>query len=270
VTVARVLVIEDHPANLDLMSYLLRAQGHEALTATDGEQGLVRARNERPDLIVCDVQLPGMDGLAVAAALKADPALSAIPRVAVTALAMLGDRERVLAGGFDAYVSKPIDPARFVEQIEELMPPGSASTPQARFADSAPGVEPMPDQRELVLVVDDQDVNLRLLRSLLEPSGYGIVEATTHADAVASARTRCPDLVISDVHMLDGDGFDLLRALQADESLRSIPFMFLTSTFTNVEDQRRGLAMGARRYLLRPIEPQVLLAEIRACLSEVA
>jgi CheY-like chemotaxis protein len=114
----RILLLEDNPANLELMTYLLRAFGHTVLTAEDGRQGLHSARQEQPDLIICDVQLPEMDGYAVAAALKADPALRKIPLVAVTALAMVGDRDRMLAAGFDGYLAKPIDPETFVGQIE--------------------------------------------------------------------------------------------------------------------------------------------------------
>ena len=85
---ARILIIEDNPANLELMTYLLSAFGHTVLTAEDGRQGLATARGEGPDLIVCDIQLPEMDGYEVARWLKSDPDLRTVPLVAVTALAM--------------------------------------------------------------------------------------------------------------------------------------------------------------------------------------
>ena len=111
---ARVLVIEDNRTNLELMSYLLTAFGHEVLTAADGEEGLEVARRCLPELIICDVQLPKLDGFGVAAQLKSHPALKTIPLLAVTALAMVGDRDKLLAAGFDGYLSKPIDPETFV------------------------------------------------------------------------------------------------------------------------------------------------------------
>ena len=114
---ARILVIEDNSANLELMVYLLEAFGYEALTALDGERGLDLARSENPDLILCDVHLPKLDGYEVAARLKSDPRLCRIPLVAVTALAMVGDRNRVLAAGFDAYIAKPIVPEMFVLEV---------------------------------------------------------------------------------------------------------------------------------------------------------
>lgn len=113
----RVLVIEDNADNLELMTYLLRMFGHEPLIARDGEQGIAAALNERPDLIICDIQLPGIDGEEVACRLKADPNLASIPLVAVTALAMVGDRDRLLAAGFDGYLAKPVEPETFVATV---------------------------------------------------------------------------------------------------------------------------------------------------------
>src|SRR5438445_117978 len=105
---ARILVVEDNPANLELMTYLLKAFGHSPTVAHDGVDGLEAAQREQPDLILLDVQMPRMDGYEVARRLKRDPVLRAVPVVAVTALAMVGDRDRVLASGFDGYIAKPI------------------------------------------------------------------------------------------------------------------------------------------------------------------
>jgi CheY-like chemotaxis protein len=118
---SRILVIEDNAANLELMVYLLSAFGHTVLSAVDGEQGLARALAERPDLVLCDIHMPKMDGYEVARRLKMDPDCRTIPMVAVTASAMVGDRGRVLKAGFDGYLAKPIDPETFVEQIERFL-----------------------------------------------------------------------------------------------------------------------------------------------------
>ena len=119
----RMLVIEDNPANLELMSYLLQAFGYDAVSAADGVAGLEAARRETIDLIICDVHLPVLDGYAVAASLKKHPVLRRIPLVAVTALAMVGDREKLLAAGFDGYIAKPIEPEKFVQQLEAFLQP---------------------------------------------------------------------------------------------------------------------------------------------------
>ena len=120
---AKILVIEDNPTNLQLMTYLLQAFGHTPLEAVDGETGLELIRHEAPDLILCDIHLPGTDGFGVAKQLKSHPAFSKIPLVAVTALAMVGDRDRILSAGFNGYITKPIAPETFVDQVEAFLPP---------------------------------------------------------------------------------------------------------------------------------------------------
>src|SRR5688572_4353159 len=105
---AKVLIVEDNPANMTLANFLLTSGGHTVLSATDAEAGLTLARDEQPDLILMDIQLPGMDGLAATALLKGDDATRAIPVIALTALAMKGDEERIRAAGCDGYIGKPM------------------------------------------------------------------------------------------------------------------------------------------------------------------
>jgi two-component system cell cycle response regulator DivK len=105
---ATILVVEDNAANMKLANFILTTAGHTVIGATDAETGLKLARAEQPDLIVMDIQLPRMDGLQATGLLKADPATRAIPVIALTALAMKGDEERILAAGCDGYVAKPL------------------------------------------------------------------------------------------------------------------------------------------------------------------
>ena len=138
---SRILVIEDNPTNLELMAYLLDASGHTVLVAGDGEEGVEATRREGPDLLICDIQLPKMDGYTVARRLKGHPALRTIPLLAVTALAMVGDRDKVLAAGFDGYISKPITPETFVGQVEAFLrtaPQFSSVQTLARSASEGP------------------------------------------------------------------------------------------------------------------------------------
>jgi CheY-like chemotaxis protein len=119
---ARVLVIEDNRPSLELMSYLLHAFGHTPLEAYNGLDGLEAIRRERPDLVICDIDLPKLDGYALAGRAKADPEIRDIPLVAVTALALVGDRDRAIRAGFDGYLAKPIEPETFVQEIERYLP----------------------------------------------------------------------------------------------------------------------------------------------------
>ena len=118
---ARILVIEDDLASRELMTYLLQAFGHTLQCAGDGAEGLEAIGREGPDLVICDVHLPKIDGYEVARQLKWHPTWRTIPLVAVTASAMAHDRNKALAAGFDGYLTKPIDPETFVQQIEAFL-----------------------------------------------------------------------------------------------------------------------------------------------------
>lgn len=134
---AKILIIEDNAGSMELMNYLLRNGGHETIAARNGADGIARALAERPQLIVCDIHMPVMDGYEVARRLKADPATRDIPLVAVTALAMMGDRERVLAAGFDDYVTKPIEPEVIAAQLARKLG-GGPPAPDPAGTDPAP------------------------------------------------------------------------------------------------------------------------------------
>jgi two-component system cell cycle response regulator DivK len=125
---ARILVVEDNPANMKLATLLLRNAGHVALCAVDAETGLTLARAEQPDLLLMDIQLPGMDGLAATALLKKDPATAAIPIIALTAMAMKEDREKTRAAGCDAYIAKPLRYQELYGAIDRLL---AGAQPQA-------------------------------------------------------------------------------------------------------------------------------------------
>lgn len=118
---ASILIIEDNPANMKLASLLLRNVGHRVLGATDAEAGLLLARADPPDLILMDIQLPGMDGLAATALLKQDPLTVAIPVIALTAMAMKEDQEKSRLAGCDAYISKPLRYQELYTAVDNLL-----------------------------------------------------------------------------------------------------------------------------------------------------
>jgi len=118
----RLLIIEDNEQNLYLMRFLLEKSGFEVVGAEDGREGVEKALTVKPHAILLDIQLPEMDGYAVAAELSRHEALNNVPIIAVTSYAMVGDRERVLAAGATGYIEKPIDPETFVADIARYLP----------------------------------------------------------------------------------------------------------------------------------------------------
>jgi two-component system cell cycle response regulator len=266
-----ILIIEDNPTNMELMVYLLGAFGYEVSTATDGQEGIETALNQGPDLILCDLEMPRTDGYEVVTHLRAQSALPPIPIIAVTALAMVGDRDRVLACGFDGYISKPIYPESFVDQVEVFVPLHKRPARVTLSSDVISAQKPIPQPtRAAVLLVDDSVVNVDLIRSTLEPSGYAVISANNVAAAMDLAQHKSIDLILSDLHMSPESGLAFLQYVKADSRLRSIPFILMTASMADPPDgtEEKAFELGVARFLSRPIAPEQLLLEVEACLTD--
>ena len=252
------------------MAYLLRAFGHEALEAHEGAEGIEVGRREKPDLILLDIHMPRMDGYEVAQLLGADPECCQIPLVAVTALAMVGDREKILSSGFSGYIAKPIDPEAFSAQVQGFLGAGPAPTvPRgAHLEKNTPTARSLPHKKiAVVLFVDNTQTNIDLMRSTLEPSGYEVFAALSAKEGLDMAQRTKPDLILSDVHMPRQDGYDFLRMVQADPALAKIPFVFLSASVWSTREQQQALVRGATKFISRPIDPGALLSELEDCLK---
>jgi len=116
-----ILIVEDDPKNLKLIRDLLQIRGYTTLEATDGKQGVDMARAKMPDLILMDIQMPVMDGFEAISILKADPVTKNIPTIALTALAMQGDREKCMEAGSNDYITKQLDTRAFVTKVKEYL-----------------------------------------------------------------------------------------------------------------------------------------------------
>jgi len=117
----RILVIEDHEDNRRILRYLLTSAGYEVIEAITGEEGVASAEAQRPDLILMDIQLPGLDGYEATRRIKANPDLRRIPIIVVTSYALSGDDVKALAAGCDAYVTKPFNPRQLLAKIQEYL-----------------------------------------------------------------------------------------------------------------------------------------------------
>jgi len=264
-------VIEDNPTNLQLMVYLLTAFGHEALEAHEGVEGVEKAQREKPDLILLDIHMPRMDGYEVARRLGEMPDSARIPIVAVTALAMVGDREKILASGFSGYIAKPLDPETFATQVQEYLGAAHRASPQLAAHLQHHSVPAKPSALKkfaVVLFVDNMQTNIDLVRSVLEPSGYEVYAALSAKEGLDLARRIKPDLIVSDVHMPHQDGYDFMRMVQAQPELSAIPFVFLSSSVWSPKERDQALSQGARKFISRPIEPQALLDHLKDCIPK--
>jgi two-component system cell cycle response regulator len=243
---ARILIIEDNPTNMELMSYLLTAFGHTPLMAFDGESGVRLAREAGPDLILCDVHLPKLDGYGVVGMLKRDPQMSRIPVLAVTALAMVGDRERLMEAGFDGYIGKPIEPEQFVADLEPFLPSAQAAKPAA----------------QTLLIVDDDAFMLDVLADFLGPEGYTILTAQTAAEGLELLERHAVQVIVCDqcMPLTSGTAF-LERARQ----LRPGCYRIMLTALAGFEPITEAIERGViDRYFTKPWDG----AELRASLRE--
>ena len=268
---ASILVIEDNETNLRLLVYLLEAYGYVPLTAMDGQSGLEIAQSEPVDLIICDLEMPKVDGYEVSKRLKAHPELKTIPVVAVSAFAMVGDRDRILAAGFDGYIAKPINPETFVHQIADFLPAEKRLDRPTDLSTAMPSPAlPGPRNGWTILVVDDCDPNLSFIRQTLEPSGYNVLAAKSVMQGMDLAHKNGCDLILSDMHIPHQDGLDFLRSVKNDPKLRSIPFLIVSSSGPSSAEHESAIALGVEKFMRRPMEPEELLLTIGKYLRPAA
>jgi two-component system cell cycle response regulator len=251
---ARILIIEDNPANVELMAFLLTAYGHSAASAPDGPRGLAAARAQVPDLVACDVNLPGMSGYEVVAALKLDPRLARVPVLAVTALAMAGDRERVLNAGFDGYISKPIEPDSFVAELEAFLPAAQASAAAAQ-----------PEALPTVLLVDDDPFMLAVLADMLEGEPLRVLSAASGLEALALLEREAVEVILCDQAMPGMNGTEVLAQVAARHP-RTVRLMLTGQhDLTEIEDALRAGVADA--HYAKPVSAASLRERIRQALA---
>ncbi|HEX7024614.1 MAG TPA: GAF domain-containing protein [Gemmatimonadales bacterium] len=235
-----VLVIDDDPAARTITRRVLSREGYGVIEAADGETGLRLARELRPDLITLDILMPGMDGWAVLAGLKADPALAGIPVILQT---IVEDRNMGFALGASEYLTKPIDRKRLAALVKRYVPTPTAGP---------------------VLVVEDDAPTRALLGRALSRAGWTVTDAENGRVALERMAETRPALVLLDLMMPEMDGFAFIDALRRDESRRNIPVVVITAK-TLTDSDRRRLNGGVERVVEKhALDAEALLAEVRA------
>ncbi|CAH0257887.1 Polar-differentiation response regulator DivK [Massilia sp. Bi118] len=248
---ARILIVEDDPSTRELMALLLQEAGHEISDAADGAAGLQLALATRPDLLICDLRLPSLDGWSVARALKADADCAHIPLLAVSALIEDGDRERVRQAGFDGYLCKPIEPASFVAEVEAFLP-----------AAPAEAAAPAPPT---LLVVDDDAFMREVLVDALESEPWRILSAGSAEEALALLARHPIQVVLSDQSMPGMQGSELMARVSRDYPHTVRLILSGLSGPSELEAIERACAAGqADRHLVKPWAAGALREDLRA------
>ncbi len=238
-----ILVVDDDPNVRELMQRFLRAQGMRIVTAATGEEGLRLARELRPAAITLDVMMPGMDGWATLAALKADPDLADIP---VTMLTIVEDRGLGFALGASDYLTKPIDRERLVRALRRYCRNRDACT---------------------VLVVEDDPATREVVGRALEAAGWTVDLAEHGRAGLERLAERVPGVILLDLMMPELDGFGFIAELRARPVWRDVPIVVMTAKDLTEEDRRR-LNGYVRAIIQKAGAPrETFLTEVRELLA---
>ena len=197
-----------------------------------------------------DIQLPGMDGLEATALLKRADATRAIPVIALTALAMKGDEERIRAAGCDGYIAKPMRYKDFLAAIA---------------AQLARNMNPHPDVRDhpaRLLIVDDERHNRRLLEVMLAPEGFHLLTAASGEEALAMVAQHPPDLILLDIMMPGMDGYQVAATIKGNLATKNIPIIMITA-LDDRNARMLGLTAGAEDFLSKPVDRAELCVRVR-------
>jgi DNA-binding response OmpR family regulator len=244
-----ILLADDSPMIHRYTLPILEDDGYDTLSASDGAEALELARAHRPDLIITDVEMPGLDGYELCKTVKAAAETAHIPVLICSSLGEATDLERGFDAGADDYIVKPVVPEELSTRVRAL------------FAGM------MPASRETVLVVDDSPAQRHFVADCLARQGFEIITADNGQVALDKAMTHKPHLVISDYEMPVMTGFELVHALRRDPELRNVPVIMLTARDSK-RDMAQMRAAGASAYLVKPFAQDKCIATVERTLAE--
>ena len=256
----KVLIIEDNELNMKLVRSLLQLGKYRVFEADNAEKGLQLMRANRPDLVLMDIQLPGMNGLKATQIIKKDNDLKHTPVVALTSYAMQGDEKKAVSAGCAGYITKPIDTRSFLDQIQKFIKHDAQET-------KAPNSDRPASQNSTcakVLIVDDEPKNIKLLSAQMPPSEFNIISAHGGIEAMQKINDQHPDLILLDIMMPDMDGYEVTRRVKANPATKEIPIILITA-LDSKDDKVKGLEAGAEEFLTKPVN----MAELRTRINSM-
>ena len=301
----RIVVIEDNPDVGALLQSMLHSAGHQVVSTSESKGAVELVRREEPDLVLCDIAMPEVDGYGVLKALQSDPATARFPVVFLTAHREFSERVRAFQMGVVDYVTKPFTRETLLRKVDRILRgieprPGAAAAaeteatsevteaepaapatstapagktdPPGRDPDSLPpGTGPLPpfgalpEMLRSVLIADDNRVFRTFLREVLVKHGFTVHTASDGVEALAVALEKRPWLILADVSMPEVDGFELCRQVRATTLISHTPFVFL-SGFDDYRDRQRGLQLGADEFVSKQTPVRELLIRIHLLL----
>jgi two-component system cell cycle response regulator len=249
-----VLVVEDNALNMKLVKSLLSLSNFRCLEAGDAEKGIALASQEDPDLILMDIQLPGMDGLTATEKILGDDRLKEIPVIALTSYAMEGDKEKALNAGCKGYITKPLNTRTFIPTISEILNNHTAGPPNIEAV-----------YRKKILIVDDEPLNLKLMYTVLSKTDYQVITANNGEEALEKVEKEAPDIILLDVMMPGLNGYEVTKKLKSNSRYTKIPIVLVTA-LDGEKEKAKGLEAGADEFINKPINITELNARVKSLL----
>lgn len=245
-----ILLVEDNPMTRKLVRFALERDGCELLDAIDARTALRILESRKPDLILQDLCLPDMDGFELVAELRKRCG-PGVPILAFSGFISRADEAHVAAAGFDGIIAKPVEPSRLVQIVRGHLPLASVASGQALGG-------------RTVVVADDDPLQLKLLRFRLGQIGCVVMTAGDGAEALALAKGKAPDAIVSDVMMPGLDGFALAMAVRSEPGLSQVPIILVTSTYVEATDRDLALRAGANDLVQRTSDLKDVVEALRA------
>ena len=277
-----ILIIEDNKLNLKLIRTILLISNFKVLEAENAEEGFQILEDYRPDIILMDIQLPGMDGLTATQRIKESEKYKDIPVIALTAKAMAGDEQKALDAGCDGYIVKPINTQGFISTLTSSLNEDNVFIDRKKTVSNDLKESNIQDKEALpaikhriksindvsmknrrILIVDDDRLNVKFLVNKLSQYSYDVLCAYCGEDAIDIVKKELPDLIILDIMMPGIDGFEVIRVIRSDKQTADIPIILIT-VLDNKEEKIRGLNIGADEFLNKPVVFEELLARVRS------
>ena len=250
----RVLVVDDNVDSAESLALLLEESGHEVWTAHDGPTALQAVIDNRPDVVLLDIGLPGMDGNEVAKRIRQQPKLKNVVLVAMTGYGQESDRKRSQEAGFDHHLVKPVELAA----LEKLLAAPDASSPSLEQSN--------PTGASLrVLVVDDRRDATHMLRMLLNRAGHEVRTASDCPSALAAALDFRPEVALLDINLPGMSGLELAKQIRQQSTLKDIVLVAMTG-YGDDADRQRSIDAGFDHHLVKPADIRIVL-EILATVS---